>query len=177
MTSGAQNRRRTGERRPKDGTPAEAGAGPPSGEDPPIPSAPRKPVDGPRYEALGRVMAVLATEAELIESCRDLMWWPGPDGSWHIEWRDGPLASEVATLLAGHVRDPALADTPVVLGEPAARAFAEVDVLGVRFVLRAIDPLGRERVLARRSLWRLREALDTTRSTTARHPWEELLGG
>jgi len=123
-----------------------------------------------RYEAFGRVMAALATKAEFIESCRDLTWWPGPDESWHLEWRDGPFASEVAALLAGH---------PHAIGRvvTADDASAVLEVLGVRFELRAVDPMGRAGTRARPHFWRLAEALDTTRRTTARHPWEELLGG
>jgi hypothetical protein len=122
-------------------------------------------------------MAVLAAEAALIESCRDLTWWPGTEESWYIEWREGPHAAEVAGKLTGQIGDPALAGTSVVLAGPAGRTSAEIEVMGVRFVLRAVDPLGREHAMAGRGLWRLREALDTTRATTARHPWETLLGG
>lgn len=130
-----------------------------------------------RHEAFGRVMAALATEAEFIESCRDLTWWRGPDHSWHIEWRDGPYASEVASLLADQVRGPGLDVSLVTEAGPGGAASAVLDVMGVRFELRAVDPLGRARVRARPGLWRLAEALDTTRRTNTRHPWEELLGG
>ncbi|MGN9781980.1 hypothetical protein ACTMTF_11160 [Nonomuraea sp. ZG12] len=123
-----------------------------------------------RYEAFGRVMAALATKAEFIESCRDLTWWPGPDESWHIEWRDGPFASEVAALLARHPH----ATGRVVTADDVS---AVLEVRGVRFELRAVDPMGRTEVRSRPHFWRLAEALDTTRRTTARHPWEELLGG
>ncbi|GAA3138065.1 hypothetical protein [Nonomuraea salmonea] len=128
-----------------------------------------------RYEAFGRVMAALATEADFIESCRDLTWWRGADHSWHIEWRDGPYASEVAALLAEQVRgrDGSL----VTQAGPGRPGSAVLDVMGVRFELRAIDPMGRATVRARPGLWRLAEALDTTRRTNTRHPWEELLGG
>ncbi|WP_336211218.1 hypothetical protein [Nonomuraea sp. LPB2021202275-12-8] len=149
-------RRKHALRRPKDlGTAAGAGG---------LPLA-----DARRYEAFGRVMAALATKAEFIESCRDLTWWPGPDDSWHIEWRDGPFASEVAALLAEHVRS---ADA-----DPGDDLSALLDVMGVRFELRAIDPMGRSRARSRPHFWRLAEALDTTRRTNTRHPWEELLGG
>ncbi|GLW08457.1 hypothetical protein Misp01_35870 [Microtetraspora sp. NBRC 13810] len=130
----------------------------------------RRGADARRFEALGRVMAALATEAEILESCRDLTWWRSAGRGWRIEWRDGPCASEVAALLAGP------GASAVVRGE-ATRGSAEVEVLGVPFELRAVDPLGSDRVMARRGLWRLAEALDTSRPTTARHPWEELLGG
>lgn len=130
-----------------------------------------------RYEAFGRVMAALATEADFIESCRDLTWWRGADHSWHIEWRDGPYASEVALLLADQVRDPEYDGSLVTQAGPGDGACAVLDVMGVRFELRAIDPMGRATVRARPGFWRLAEALDTTRRTNARHPWEELLGG
>ncbi|HEX4811775.1 MAG TPA: hypothetical protein VFV66_03360 [Nonomuraea sp.] len=130
-----------------------------------------------RYEAFGRVMAALATEADFIESCRDLTWWRGSDHSWHIEWRDGPYASEVAALLAEQVRDPEDDGPLVTEAGQGGDASAVLDVMGVRFELRAIDPMGRASVRARTGLWRLAEALDTTRRTNARHPWEELLGG
>ncbi|SEF61582.1 hypothetical protein SAMN05444920_101204 [Nonomuraea solani] len=140
-----------------------------------------------RYEAFGRVMAALATEADFIESCRDLTWWRGADHSWHIEWRDGPYASEVAGLLAEQVRDSGHDDSPATEAGPGYSLVTEVgpgsdgsavlDVMGVRFELRAIDPMGRATVRARPGFWRLAEALDTTRRTNARHPWEELLGG
>ncbi|MEU6999121.1 hypothetical protein [Nonomuraea sp. NPDC046570] len=129
------------------------------------------------FEAFGRVMAALASEADFIDSCRDLTWWRGADQSWHIEWRDGPFASEVAALLDEHVRDPDLPDGLVTSAGPGSRASAMLDVMGVRFELRAIDPLGRARLQARPGFWRLAEALDTTRRTNARQPWEELLGG
>ncbi|WP_240197391.1 hypothetical protein [Nonomuraea lactucae] len=124
------------------------------------------------YEALGRVMAVLAGEADFIESCRDLAWWRG-SGSWHLEWRDGPFASEAAALLEERLRGLQLVTTAV----PGNDVCAALEVMGVRFELRAIDPMGRARVRARPGFWRLAEALDTTRSTNARHPWETLLGG
>ncbi|WP_345573716.1 hypothetical protein [Nonomuraea rosea] len=130
-----------------------------------------------RYEAFGRVMAALATEADFIESCRDLTWWRGSDHSWHIEWRDGPYASEVAALLAEQVRDPEFDGTLVAAAGRGSAGSAVLDVMGVRFELRAIDPMGRATVRARPGFWRLAEALDTTRRTNTRHPWEELLGG
>ncbi|AQZ65842.1 hypothetical protein BKM31_34180 [[Actinomadura] parvosata subsp. kistnae] len=130
-----------------------------------------------RYEAFGRVMAALASEADFIESCRDLTWWRGSDHSWHIEWRDGPYASEVAALLADQVRDPDYDGPLVTQAGPGNDGSAVLDVMGVRFELRAIDPMGRAGVRARPGFWRLAEALDTTRRTNTRHPWEELLGG
>ncbi|WP_240777848.1 hypothetical protein [Nonomuraea basaltis] len=129
------------------------------------------------YEAFGRVMAALATEADFIESCRDLTWWRGADHGWHIEWRDGPYASEVAALLADQVCDPGLEGSLVAEAGPGGDGSAVLDVMGVRFELRAIDPMGRVTVRASPRFWRLAEALDTTRRTNARHPWEELLGG
>ncbi|MGW0809392.1 hypothetical protein [Nonomuraea sp. NPDC002799] len=164
-------------RRAKDGTLSE------SGDDDLSLTSPRS------YEAFGRVMAALATEADFIESCRDLTWWRGADHSWHVEWRDGPYASEVASLLAGHVRESGHDGSPVTgagLGNagsfvtevgPGSAGSAVLDVMGVRFELRAIDPVGRATVRERPGFWRLAEALDTTRRTNARHPWEELLGG
>nr|WP_236714724.1 hypothetical protein [Nonomuraea pusilla] len=144
----------------------------------PGPSGDGVPLTGARrYEAFGRVMAALATEAEFIESCRDLTWWRGADHSWHIEWRDGPFASEVASLLAGHLRDPELGGGAAAEAGPATGGSAVLDVMGVRFELRAIDPMGRARVRSRPGFWRLAEALDTTRRTNTRQPWEELLGG
>lgn len=150
-------RRKHALRRTKDGTSPAAGGD--------------RSADGAvHYEAFGRVMAALATEADFIEACRDLTWWRGADLSWHVEWRDGPFAAEAAALLAdrmpGLVAQGASGDTSAVL-----------DVMGIRFELRAIDPMGRVRVRARPGLWRLAEALDTTRRTNTRHPWEELLGG
>lgn len=130
-----------------------------------------------RFEAFGRVMAALASEAEFIESCRDLTWWRGADHSWHISWRDGPYASEVVTLLAAQVRDPGFDGSLVTVVGPGTSSSAVLDVMGVRFELQAVDPLGRSRADARPGFWRLAEALDTTRSTNARRPWEELLGG
>ncbi|MGE7467416.1 hypothetical protein ACQKKG_14320 [Brevundimonas sp. NPDC003935] len=130
-----------------------------------------------RYEAFGRVMAALATEADFIESCRDLTWWRGADHSWHIEWRDGPYASEVASLLAQQVRDPDYDGPLVSEAGSGSSGSAVLDVMGVRFELRAIDPIGRATVRERPGFWRLTEALDTTRRTNTRHPWEELLGG
>ncbi|MGP3957163.1 hypothetical protein ACTWPT_14270 [Nonomuraea sp. 3N208] len=130
-----------------------------------------------RYEAFGRVMAALATEADFIESCRDLTWWRGADHSWHIEWRDGPYASEVALLLAEQVRDPDYEGSLVTEAGPGSDGSAVLDVMGVRFELRAVDPMGRATVRSRPGFWRLAEALDTSRRTNTRHPWEELLGG
>ncbi|MDP9861178.1 MULTISPECIES: hypothetical protein [Streptosporangium] len=136
------------------------------------------PEDGRRFEALGRVMAALAGEAGLMESCRDLAWWRGSDQSWHVEWRDGPHAAEVAAALAERVRDPGVPGALAVPAGPATSATAALDVMGVLFVLRAADPVGRERLRVRPGLWRMSEALDTTRRTTSRPPWEVvLLGG
>ncbi|WP_198167047.1 hypothetical protein, partial [Microbispora sp. ATCC PTA-5024] len=112
-----------------------------------------------RYEALGRVMAALACEAEMLEACRDLAWWRGADHSWHVEWRDGPYAAEVAALLADRVGEPDQSALAVPAG-PATVTTAALDVMGVSFVLRAIDPLGMERLRARPGLWRLSAALD-----------------
>ncbi|WP_246610467.1 hypothetical protein [Nonomuraea rhizosphaerae] len=129
------------------------------------------------YEALGRVMAALATEAEFIESCRDLTWWRGSDRGWRLEWRDGPYASEVAALLAGQAGDPECDGDLVTVPGPGGIGSAVLDVLGVRFELRAIDPLGLDRLRARPGLWRMAEVLDTGRGGNTRRPWEELLGG
>ncbi|MER6944740.1 hypothetical protein ABT294_12030 [Nonomuraea sp. NPDC000554] len=133
------------------------------------------PTSARRYEALGRVMAALASEAEFIETCRDLTWWRAADQSWHVEWRDGPYASEVAALLVEQVGAPD--GSLATAAGPGGSASAVLDVMGVRFELRAIDPMGRARVRTRPGFWRLAEALDTTRRTNARQPWEELLGG
>ena len=143
----------------------------------PSESGGRDVADGRRFEALGRVMDALASETEIMESCRDLTWWRGADHSWHIEWRDGPYASELAALLAEQVRDPGHDGPLVTQAGPGHASSAVLDVMGVRFKLRAIDPMGRARVRARPDFWRLAEALDTTRRTNTRHPWEEPLGG
>jgi hypothetical protein len=124
-----------------------------------------------RYEAFGRVMAALATEAELMEACRDLTWWRGTGQGWHIEWREGPYASEVAAVLIAQVHEPA-----ALAGQPT-HASAALRVMGVSVALRAIDPLGRERLPAGSGLWRMAAALDTPGHTSSRRPWEELLGG
>lgn len=122
-------------------------------------------------------MAALASEADFIESCRDLTWWRGSDHSWHIEWRDGPYASEVSALLSEQVCDPDHEGSLVTVAGPGTTASAVLDVMGVRFELRAIDPLGRERLKAKAAFWRLSEVLETTQRTGARSAWEELLGG
>ncbi|RJL26655.1 hypothetical protein D5H75_26755 [Bailinhaonella thermotolerans] len=116
-------------------------------------------------------MAALTRDAETFESCRDLSWWRGGDQSWHIEWRDGPYARELADLIAARI----LPEAPVTAAGPPSATQATLDVMGVLFVLRAVDPLGRAR-LSRPSLWRLRDALDTTRRTPSPQPWERLLG-
>ncbi|MEO3788694.1 hypothetical protein ABGB14_00680 [Nonomuraea sp. B10E15] len=164
-------KRKRAPRRPKDG--ALPGPGPGSGPDAGDDDLSLTSARG--YEAFGRVMAALATEVDFIESCRDLTWWRGADHSWHIEWRDGPYASEVAELLSGHVR--ASGGSLVTEAGPGGAGSAMLDVMGVRFELRAIDPMGRATLRARSGFWRLSEALDTTRRTNTRHPWEELLGG
>ncbi|MFI6325972.1 hypothetical protein ACIBG8_51235 [Nonomuraea sp. NPDC050556] len=130
-----------------------------------------------RFEAFGRVMAALATEAEFIESCRDLTWWRGSDHSWHIEWREGPYAAEVADLLSAQVCDPGFEGSLVTAAGPATPGSAVLDVMGVRFELRAVDPMGRERAQAKPVLWRLSGMLDTSGGSGVRRPWEELLGG
>ncbi|WP_230879056.1 hypothetical protein [Planomonospora sp. ID67723] len=142
-------------------------------------SAPKEiqPTGARRYEAFGRVMAALACDAELMEACRDLTWWRGTDHSWYVEWREGLYAAEVAADLAGRVDDPDLPGALVTPVGPATSGSATLDVMGVCFVLRAVDPLGRARLNARPGAWRLADALDTTRRTSSRHPWEELLGG
>ncbi|GAA2867016.1 hypothetical protein GCM10020220_065470 [Nonomuraea rubra] len=130
-----------------------------------------------RYEAFGRVMAALASEADFIESCRDLTWWRGADHSWHVEWRDGPYASEVASLLAEQVRDPDYDGPLVAQAGPGDGASAVLDVMGVRFELRAIDPIGRATLHARRASGASPKPSTPPRRTNTRHPWEELLGG
>ncbi|GAA4237002.1 hypothetical protein FHR32_004925 [Streptosporangium album] len=170
MTSGADRRRKADARRQNDGTlPDRRG-----------PRAAARSLDASdalRFEALGRVMAALAAEAELMESCRDLTWWQGTGHGWNVEWREGPGAAEVATALAGHIRDPGVPGSPVTPAGPATSATATFDVLGILFVLRAVDPVGRERIRSRPDFWRLAEAFDTTRRVPSRQPWEELLGG
>ncbi|GGS46303.1 hypothetical protein GCM10010156_01230 [Planobispora rosea] len=130
-----------------------------------------------RFEALGRVMAALACDAELMGTCSDLTWWRGADHGWHIEWREGLYASEVADTLAAHVREPDHCVPLVAPAGPVTAGTAVLDVMGVRFVLRAVDPLGRARLHTRPAPWRLADALDTTRPPAARRPWEDLIGG
>jgi len=129
-----------------------------------------------RFEAFGRVMAALATEAEFMQTSRDLTWWQGTEQDWNIEWREGPYASDVAAMLAARI------PVPVDSAGRTDRSSAAVTVLGVPFTLRAIDPLGRERPAARTGLWRLAAALNTSyhdspRQAVARRHWEELIGG
>ena len=134
-----------------------------------------------RYEALGRVMAVLAGEAEMLEACRDLAWWRGSDHSWHIEWRDGPNASEVAALLVERVQEPGFAGSLAGPAGLVTASMATLDVMGVSFVLRVIDPIGMTRLRARPGLWRMSATLDGAvtagRRVAPRQHWEELLGG
>ncbi|SDG14530.1 hypothetical protein SAMN05421505_10253 [Sinosporangium album] len=130
-----------------------------------------------RYEALGRVMAALAGERELIETCRDLTWGRGADLSWNLEWREGPRADEVAELIAEQLHDAGTGEPLVEQEGCPGRATAEFLAMGIRFVLRAVDPVGRGETAARPTRWRLSEALDTTRSTPIRRPWEELFSG
>jgi hypothetical protein len=118
-------------------------------------------------------MAALAGEPELLEACRDLAWWRGSDHSWHIEWRDGPTAAEVGAVLVERVTD---------MTEPAGPATSSsvtLDVMGVSFVLSALDPLGLGRLRARPNLVRMAGTLngDATPVTPAKRHWEELLGG
>ncbi|MBG0815851.1 hypothetical protein HS045_16995 [Planomonospora sp. ID82291] len=119
-------------------------------------------------------MAALGGDAGLMESCRDLTWWRGTGDSWHIEWREGPYAAEVAEALAERVRERGTPADPV--GRATALS-AVLDVVGVRFVLRAVDPVGRDRPHPRLDPWHLAEALDTTRRGPSPQPWERLLGG
>jgi hypothetical protein len=131
-----------------------------------------------RYEALGRVMAALAGHAELLQACRELAWWRGDDHCWHIEWREGPHACEVAEILVGGETE--LNGLAVPVGPVTGRT-ASLDVMGVGFVLRAIDPLGMERLRSRPGVWRMAAALNGAvpaggRSRTGRH-WEALRGG
>ncbi|WP_433497414.1 hypothetical protein ACQP1K_21005 [Sphaerimonospora sp. CA-214678] len=148
--------------------------------------------DARRHEALGRVMATLADETEMLEACRDLAWWRGADHSWHVEWRDGPRAAEVAELLVERITGPEHAVPLAGLTGPATASTATLDVIGVSFALLAIDPVGMDRLRARPGLWRLSAALDgvtgngggtgsraagRSRGGGARRCWEELLGG
>ncbi len=149
-------------------------------------------------------MATLADEAEMLEACRDLAWWRGADHAWHVEWRDGPRADEVAALLAERISGPEPAVPLAGPTGPATASTAALDVIGVGFVLLAIDPVGMDRLRARPGLWRLSAALDgvagnggvtgngevlgngealgsramgQVRRGGARRCWEELLGG
>lgn len=140
------------------------------------------PPDARRYEALGRVMAALSSQAEMLESCRDLAWRQGNEDTWHVEWSDGPYASEVAALLVECVRAPSFAGGLAGFDEhpgtaPPPASTASLDVMGVTFVLRAIDPLGREHLRDRLGTWRMSEALDSSRRSGSRRHWDELLGG
>lgn len=197
MGSGAKKRRNVGakvRRRLAKGLsagPVAAAPGPTTGsgtEPAPDPGpVPERPAEGPahtgsdppearRFEAFGRVMAALATEAEFMRTSRDLTWWQGTERDWNIEWREGPYASDVAAMLAARIPG------PVGAAGRTDRSSAAVTVLGVPFTLRAIDPLGRERATGRAGLWRLAAALNTSypdspRQSLARRHWEELLGG
>ncbi|MEO3853350.1 hypothetical protein [Acrocarpospora sp. B8E8] len=151
MSSGAK-RRRQHARNPRGG-PAEG------------------PGDAVRYEAFGRVLAALAAETDALDSCRDLSWWLGADHAWNIEWRDGPYAHELAALLLDRLTDSGLDDLAHHPGN------STLQVLGTPFVLHAVDPLGLDRMRTRPGLWRLSQALDPLHHTSARRPWEELLGG
>ncbi|GLW21612.1 hypothetical protein [Microbispora triticiradicis] len=137
------------------------------------------PGDGRRYEALGRVMAALSGEAETLEACRDLTWWRTTDHSWQVEWRDGPQAAEVAALLVERIGEPGPEAAPTAPAGPATASTAVIDVMGVTFVLRAIDPFGMERLRSRPGLWRLSAVLDGPAGAgeRSRQHWEELLGG
>ncbi|WP_084517960.1 hypothetical protein [Microtetraspora niveoalba] len=143
--------------------------------------------DARRYEALGRVLAALTGDAEMRDACRDLSWWRAADESWHIEWGDGPYASEVAELLVERVREPggdAGPSGPSRLVTPSGlvtRTTADLDVMGVGFLLRAVDPLGLERLRTTPGLWRMAASIAAGEEPEgrggARRHWEELLGG
>ena len=187
MGSGAKKRRDMGARGRRRQAKGPAAFGLAAGHDParepasdPAPGRPGDAVPDPpearRFEAFGRVMAALATEAEFMQTSRDLTWWQGTEQDWNIEWREGPYASDVAAMLAARIPG------PVGAAGRTDRSSAAVTVLGVPFTLRAIDPLGRDRQSARAGLWRLAAALNTSyadspRQAMARRHWEELLGG
>ncbi|WP_239089366.1 hypothetical protein [Sphaerimonospora thailandensis] len=142
--------------------------------------------DARRYEALGRVLAALAGEAEVREACRDLTWRRGADHCWHVEWRDGPHAAEVAALLVDRIRGPEAAVPLAGLSGPATASTASLDVTGASFVLLAVDPVGMDRLRARPGRWRLSATLagvtadragGEARRAGSRRCWEELLGG
>jgi len=127
-------------------------------------------------------MGALSGEAETLEACRDLTWWRGTEHSWHIEWRDGPYAAEVAALLLDRIGAPGPDAAPATPAGPAGTSTAMLDVMGVTFVLRAIDPFGMERLRTRPGLWRLSAALAGPAGPVgaggrSRRHWEELLGG
>ncbi|GIH24295.1 hypothetical protein Aph01nite_26050 [Acrocarpospora phusangensis] len=170
MSSGAK-RRRQPSRNPRGG----AAEGPGDVSRPGVVPRPsdvdNEESDALRYEAFGRVMAALAAEADAVESCRDLSWWLGADDAWNIEWRDGPYAHELAALLVTRLTESGLDDLSHYPGHHT------LEVLGVSVVLHAVDPLGLHRSAARPGLWRLSQALDPLHHTSARRPWEELLGG
>ncbi len=111
-----------------------------------------------RYEAFGRVMAAFATEPEMMETCRDLGWWPGTDG-WEIEWREGPTPPRSPTCSSSASASPASPARWSARAGPRHPLCARLDVMGVSFDLRAIDPLGLERMRHRPGVWRLSEAL------------------
>ncbi|WP_174554176.1 hypothetical protein [Microtetraspora fusca] len=147
-----------------------------------------RPEDGPlsearRYEALGRVLAALSGDAEMRDACRDLTWWQAADESWHIEWGDGPYASEVADLVVGRLRE-AVPDAGLAAPSgPGTRTEANIDVMGIGFLLHAVDPLGLERLRTTPGLWRMAASISAVddgepagRGGSRRH-WEELLGG
>lgn len=182
MGAGARRRRRARKARLRDGTipGGEAAAGTAAGPVPPFPPEAEAAARARRYEALGRVMAELAGQAELLQTCRDLSWWQGSDLAWYIEWREGPCAAEVAGLLAERIREAGGDGIPAGPVGPATDTRAGLEVLGVSIVLRAIDPLGRARMRERQSLWRMAAALEPVPPAAAaryRRHWEQLLGG
>ncbi|WP_228638124.1 hypothetical protein [Microtetraspora sp. AC03309] len=134
-----------------------------------------------RYEALGRVMAALSSEAEVRDACRDLMWWRAADESWHVEWGDGPYASEVADLVIERVREPGVEGGLAGPSGLVTPTTANLDVMGVGFLLRAVDPLGLERLRTTPGLWRMSASIEGGGEpggrTGSRRDWEELLGG
>ncbi|WP_433218072.1 hypothetical protein [Microtetraspora malaysiensis] len=146
-----------------------------------------RPEDGPlpearRYEALGRVLAALSEDAEMRDACRDLTWWQAADESWHIEWGDGPYASEAADLVVERLRAAGPDAGLAASSGPATRTEANIDVMGVGLLLRAVDPLGLERLRTTPGLWRMAASISAAdgepagRGESRRH-WEELLGG
>lgn len=103
------------------------------------------------YEVFGRVMQALRSSECSPQSSRNFDWWTTLEGHIALEWFEGPHPGEVANALimrAAYSEELALhpGDARINAEQNRPGAPLTIEVCGLQFQLRAINPIGMEGV-------------------------------